>query len=1130
MLRAYGLLVVLRFSLRVRSALRSGLRLAALTLLFAAPLSGVGYAQDQGQVFAAAEPGFGRIILSFPGRTDLPTYKLKMENGVIALTFDAPVDIALPDLAALLPDYVSIARLDPDKLGLRLGLRTALNFNGMPAGEKLFIDLLPANWSGLPPALPSEVIAELTRRASAAAARAELERIAELAKQLKPQVELRVGRNPTFVRLQFNWTEDTEASFALEGQDGTLSFNWPVPVDLYEITANPPAELVAATNEVSIGGSTILLHVAPGVVPRFYADNPREFIVDIDVAGSAVPTTAAGVLAEAAAPGAEVAHGADEERPAGDVPLAEGEAAPDGHAVETALATLTPYAKEVGTTVRVVFPFEVDTAAAVFRRGSTIWMLLETPTSVVAPEASEALDSVVKDFVVTTSGDLQIVRMDLASDRLATLGSEGRAWVLSLGDALLTPTEPMDLNRRRDAKGQFEITADLGKPVAVHRFTDPIVGDTLEIITAYPPARGVVRTLDFVDFSALPSIHGLVIRPTTDDVAVAIESSLGVVSSQGGLIVSGLDEARMAQIHGDSALRGSFIDFRQWQEPDPIAFNQRVEALSGQLAVVEGIGRDKLRLDLAQFYASNRFSYEALGILKVMEGELQNPSLKPKLVLTQAIANVEAGRSNEALALLNSPALANEVDAGMWRVIARTAAGDFAGARSDALATESIIGDYPGWVRNAFALSAAEAAVETNDAVLAERYLGLVQFADMSLEESSRYQLLRGRAAEVAGRLDEAMDAYGQVIASDVRPTRAEAVYRTLELLDAEGKLDIAKATTTLAAEAMLWRGNALEADMQRLLADLYFRQDSFREGFEVVKAVSSVYPENAATTALTLIAERKFGELFLDGEADALSAIDALSLYYDFRELTPAGVQGDEMIRNLARRLVKVDLLGQAAGLLRYQIDSRLKGAARAQAAAELAAIEIANRDPQAALTALNDTRLAELPPTLERQRRLLEARALIDVGRDELAIDLLRDVTGREADYLRLDAHWKAGRFAEAAEMLETMYGGAPGPTDEAQRLDVIRAAVGFVLANDQLGLSRLRTKFGEVMSQSPQWPLFDFVTSSIDVAANPDFLRVAREVSGRDSLTAFLAAYRQTYSADLTPVLPTAPAVAG
>ena len=93
--------------------------------------------------------------------------------------------------------------------------------------------------------------------------------------------------------------------------------------------------------------------------------------------------------------------------------------------------------------------------------------------------------------------------------------------------------------------------------------------------------------------------------------------------------------------------------------------------------------------------------------------------------------------------------------------------------------------------------------------------------------------------------------------------------------------------------------------------------------------------------------AAETFDALFLAGKGDALPAIDALGLFYDFRELTPIGRRGDEMIRRLADRLVSVDLLDQAAELLQYQVDNRLQGAARAQVATRLAVIYLMNHKP---------------------------------------------------------------------------------------------------------------------------------------------------------------------------------------
>ena len=86
----------------------------------------------------------------------------------------------------------------------------------------------------------------------------------------------------------------------------------------------------------------------------------------------------------------------------------------------------------------------------------------------------------------------------------------------------------------------------------------------------------------------------------------------------------------------------------------------------------------------------------------------------------------------------------------------------------------------------------------------------------------------------------------------------------------------------------------------------------------------------------------------------------------------------------------------------------------------------------------------------------------------------------------------------------------------------MNVIKAAVGLVLADDTLGISRLRSKFSERMALSPEWALFDYITSPKADPVGVEFKSAAKMVASMDSITAFLGAYRDIYHADdgLTP----------
>ncbi len=1080
--------------------------LSVVLMVLGALVPASAYALDQGQLFVTEEDGYARLILSFPDRDSLPAYTIKADNGVLSVEFEQPVSVVLPDVGTTLPNYVSIARVDPDGKGLRLALKSGFNFNRIDAGEKLFIDLLPLTWQGMPPALPQDVIDELAERARLAAIKAEQDRKAAGAVELKPAAAIRIGRNPTFMRVQFDWSVDTTADFVQNDKLGVVTFEWPVDINMLALETDLPAEIMAVDSANTPDGATVSMTFAKGVTPRFYKNSARQYVLDIDLAGASLPSLTVPELAADAAP------------PDG-APQAAAATAQPGSTINAlyprAAHTVTPFVSVLGSTVRVVFPFDQDTPAAVFRRGDTVWMLFDTVAGIVPPAQSDALDALASKFSVVPSGDTQVVRIDLSQDRLATLGSEGMAWVLSLGDIMLTPTEPVALTRRRDLEGLFEMTADLARPARVHEFRDPSVGDVLEVVTAYPPARGLTRTLDYVDFSALRSVHGLVVKPGNLDVKVAIENELAVISTDEGLTVSALDHPRETGGGATEAARSSFIDLARLEEDDPAAFAVTRKDLTDKAAEADGRERDMARLNLADYFLANQFAHESIGVLRLLESELKNEDLTRKVRMSLAIADTMAVRPKDALEILNSDSLAEEVDALLWRTIARTDDYDYKGARNDALEALGIVDSYPLWVRNRFYFAAVRAAVESDDNPMAERLLNEIDFGSLNPEEISLYHLLSGRIDEAGGRTAEAIDTYGQVIAADIRPTRAEAIYRTLGLLDKQGNLDLKKATDTLAAEALLWRGNPLEADMQQMLARLYFRVGAYRQGFETVKQAVANYPESPPVNALRDEAQKVFSDLYLDGLADSLGPVDALGLYYDFRQLTPAGAKGDEMIRNLARRLVRVDLLAQAAQLLNYQLDNRLHGIARTQIAADLAVIYLADRKPQDALRVLNESRLPDLPPSLARQRQILEARALIDGGRDVLALDVLKDMDGQDADLLRIDAHWKAQRYSQASEMIEAMVATQSpeaGLTQPA-RMNIVKAAVGYVLGGDDFGSARLRTKFADAMVTTPEWPMFDYVTGTI-TTNSLEFKKVARDVSGLDGLNAFLDSYRQTY----------------
>jgi hypothetical protein len=286
--------------------------------------------------------------------------------------------------------------------------------------------------------------------------------------------------------------------------------------------------------------------------------------------------------------------------------------------------------------------------------------------------------------------------------------------------------------------------------------------------------------------------------------------------------------------------------------------------------------------------------------------------------------------------------------------------------------------------------------------------------------------------------------------------------------------------------------------------------------------------PDSQLTRQIQDEAAATFDALFLDGKGDAMPAIDALALFYDFRELTPVGSRGDEMIRRLAERLVSVDLLDQAADLLQYQVDHRLEGAARSEVATRLAVIYLMNRKPDRSLAVLRATRSPDLSNSLRDQRLLLEARALSDLGRHDLAIEVTADVSGSAAIRLRSDIYWAARRWDDAAEQIELMYGDRYKdftPLSDVEREDMLRAEIGYALAEDSLGLGRFRDKYAAKMAETPDARAFEVVSAPLGTSGD-EFGAIAHAAAAVDTLESFLRDLKVHYPDSTALSGPTTP----
>jgi hypothetical protein len=173
-------------------------------------------------------------------------------------------------------------------------------------------------------------------------------------------------------------------------------------------------------------------------------------------------------------------------------------------------------------------------------------------------------------------------------------------------------------------------------------------------------------------------------------------------------------------------------------------------------------------------------------------------------------------------------------------------------------------------------------------------------------------------------------------------------------------------------------------------------------------------------------------------------------------------------------------------------------------------------NHKPDRALATLQGTRVADLSNDLRDQRLLLEARAMSNLGRHDIALELIANISSREGVRLRSDVLWAARRWREAGEQIELLYGDRWrqfSPLSDGERSDVLRAAIGYALGEESIGLARLREKYQSKFSDGPDRRAFDVVTAPIGTNG-PEFQDIAKKIASVDTLDAFLLDLRTRY----------------
>ena len=1097
--------------LRLSRSLAFGIGLAALA--YAAGLGAPALAASATLRGEAMSAGFGRVSLAF----DEPTQtRIRVANGVLIVAFANPVRVDVARIARELPSYVSVARVDPDGRGMRFALTQPYKANLIEAGDKAFIDLLPQNWSGVMPGPPPEAIAELTERLRLAEAKAK-----EAARQppAPPAVlTLRSASLPTLERLIFKAPAETRLTSELS--DGTLRlvFDKPMNAEAPAIRSALPADVALTGLEAGKEALSLTFSIPKGWQTRTFND---ETGLVVDLLRPVKPTVLSLAAPEQPPPAKPAAAPITE--PAAPQPVAAPPAsAPLAVAAPAAVPEPPPGPVAISASDRRLdFRFPRATGAAAFLDAGVMTLVFDTRDSIDPAHLAGLLPKLVAESSVTREGKVTLVRLRLEGEPLARFFDEGTTWRLDLGEDAGRLASPVEPRRSMDEQGQTIVAVPLAGLTGIHWLDAGPAGLPVAVATATGPVQLTPKPYQFVEFGLLRTAQGLAVQPRSDDILVRAGTEQVRIGRAGGLTVS-LDVAepnrQRAEATADKNERPPLIDTEAWSKLRRGNLRDRARALLADVTDTSRGRKAEARLALARFYAANGLMPEAAGPLGVLQADDVAMRNSREALFLKGVVAAGMHRNQDALAAFDAEPIREDVEAGLWRALVQQRLNRTGQALVGFRRGEALLERYPADLQGEFREAMARAALAMQDMGVAERQLQAL--ADMPRDsfDQERLALLQAMLDDASGRPEAAMNGYRPLFEAKNRPVAAEAQLRAVRLTDAEKRGDIKadEAIARLETVSVIWRGGRIEIEALAELGRLYADQQRWRDAFMVARRANENFPDDPLTRRMHDETAQRFAELFTGSGLGTLPRIEALALFYDFKEFLPIGRRGDEITRLLADRLVELELLDQAAEILRYQMERRLTGAARSTVAARLAMIDLMNGKPADAVRALNATRLVELPADVKRARLLLEAKALSDLSRTDQALEMLDGERGAEVDRLRADIYWTGRRWRDAGEayerILDESWRGDAALTD-SERADAMRAGVSYVMANESLSLDRLRSKFAPKMARSIDARTFAFVTGA-NRARAADIREMARATASADTVSEFLKAYRERY----------------
>jgi len=700
-----------------------------------------------------------------------------------------------------------------------------------------------------------------------------------------------------------------------------------------------------------------------------------------------------------------------------------------------------------------------DTQIAAFFRGNYLWVIFDKQK-----QFNFNNTKIVSNLNQISNETASILRFKVEGYKNAKIIKNVEKWELLLNHAQPKPSKNSLLITDIENEGGVKI-AGAFENNSIIEFHDPEVGDILKVVTTDNPELNLLQHRETVDFSILPSIIGVVVAITNEDIDFTKNTEFLKIFIKHNLpIVTNPSPQRITFAKVDMSSKGTLLPFMD-KKLDIINYNISKNRLVTEASYAEN-DEEKFvkRYELAKFYFMQALYQESFAILSLIKRSTPvqyNASLEAQFlnaVTATMISEISAAKSIYEHLLKNVDHVEYS-EIVLWNNYNEFLIGENANKIEFFSNLNKSVKFYSDDIYWPLALAELELTLLANDMKSVETIFKDLRTPSGNYANSLNYY--KANYYRKKDQLNLAKQFFQDLVKKDDNPfnmVRSEIDLIKLQL--AQKEISLNDAINRLNAIRFSWRGDTLEYDLLMLLARYYNDNVDNMNSLRTFKYIQTAFSNKISNFYITSEMVKIFDDVFMPGgTSDKMDDFNAVALFYEFKELNPIGAEGDEIILRIARRMVKLDLLETAASLLRHQVKYRLTGEKRITNADYLAIILLLDKKPNEAIQVLDDTDKENFKYNEHQYRIRLRTKALIDTKKYQEALSYLKDDYSTDADVLRKECLFQAEQWQDYINLVApevTKLLGIKVEGGSAQ--DILRLAIAYYLQNNQVELDDL------------------------------------------------------------------------